>query len=167
MNDNTILRELSRLDETKSVGIGGISAKPLKLAKEHIVTSIRPLINQSFNECEFINEWKSAKVIPLHKKWDVNDVRNYRPISVLSISSKIIKCIAHRQFYDYLIKHSVLNKAQFGFRPGHSTGSALASFKARVPLYEFEQEVCRTAKKLTSWQFLTIRLEVSSAHNYS
>ena len=39
--------------------------------------------------------------------------------------------------------------------------------KAPVPLYEFEQEVCRTAKKLTSWQFLTIRLLVSSAHNYS
>ena len=39
--------------------------------------------------------------------------------------------------------------------------------KAPVPLYEFEQEECRTAKKLTSWQFLTIRLLVSSAHNYS
>ena len=41
------------------------------------------------------------------------------------------------------------------------------SAQAPVPLYEFEQEECRTAKKLTSWQFLTIRLLVSSAHNYS
>ena len=39
--------------------------------------------------------------------------------------------------------------------------------KAPVPLYEFEQEVCRTAKKLASWQFLTMRLLVSSAHNYT
>ena len=56
------------------------------MAKEHIVTSIIHLVNQSFNEGKFINEWKSAKVIPLHKKGDVNDVRNYRPISVLSTS---------------------------------------------------------------------------------
>ena len=127
MDDDTILRELSRLDESKSVGIDGISAKPLKLAKEHIITSIRHLINQSFNEGEFINEWKSAKVIPFHKKGDVNDVKNYRPISILSTSSKIIERIAHRQLYDYFVKHAVLNKAQFGFRPGHSTGAALAS----------------------------------------
>ena len=46
----------------------------------------------------YINEWKRAKVIPLHKKGDVIDVRNYRPISVLSTSSKIIERIAHRQF---------------------------------------------------------------------
>ena len=91
MDDDTILRELSRLDESKSVGIDGISAKPLKLAKEHIITSIRHLINQSFNEGEFINEWKSAKVIPFYKKGDVNDVKNYRPISILSTSSKIIE----------------------------------------------------------------------------
>ena len=128
VDDDTILGELSRLDETKSVGIDGISATPLQLTKEHIiVTSVRHLVNQSFNEGKFINEWKSAKVIPLHKKGDVNDIRNYRPISVLSTSSKIIERIAHRQFYDYLIKHSILNKAQFGFRPGHSTGAALAS----------------------------------------
>ena len=103
----------------QSVGIDGISAKPLKLAREHIITSIRHLINQSFNEGEFINEWKSAKVIPFHKKGDVNDVKNYRPISILSTSSKIIERITlFRQLYDYLVKHAVLNKAQFGFRPG-------------------------------------------------
>ena len=33
--------------------------------------------------------------------------------------------------------------------------------------HEFEQEVCRRAKKLTSGQFLTIRLLISSAHYYS
>ena len=37
VDDDTILRELSRLDESKSVAIDGISAKPLKLAKEHII----------------------------------------------------------------------------------------------------------------------------------
>ena len=125
MDDDTILREISRLDESKSVGIDGISAKPIKLAKEHIITSIRHLINQSFNEGEFINEWKSVKVIPFHKKGDVNDVKNYRPISILSSSSKIIERIAHRQFYDYLVKHAVLNTAQFGFRPGRPRISAI------------------------------------------
>ena len=29
--------------------------------------------------------------------------------------------------YDYLVKHNILSKTQFGFRPGHSTASALGS----------------------------------------
>ena len=115
---------MSRLDESKSVGLDGIAAKPLKIAKVFVVTSIKDLVNQSLNEGTFITEWKSAKVIPLHKKGDVNDVKNYRPISVLSAASKIVERIVHKQFYDY---HSILSKAQFGFRPGHSTGAALAS----------------------------------------
>ena len=127
IDDDVILRELSRLDESKSVGLDGIAAKPLKIAKESVVTSIKDLVNQSLNEGTFITEWKSAKVIPLHKKGDVNDVKNYRPISVLSAASKIVERIVHKQFYDYLLKHSILSKAQFGFRPGHSTGAALAS----------------------------------------
>ena len=36
--------------------------------------------------------------------------------------------------------------------------------KEPVPLYELEQEVCRIAKNLTSWQFLTIRLSPTIIH---
>ena len=36
--------------------------------------------------------------------------------------------------------------------------------KGPVPLYELEQEVCRIAKNLTSWQFLTIRLSPTIIH---
>ena len=127
VDEDAVLRELSRLDESKSVGLDGVASKPIKLAKESLCSSIKDLVNQSLSEGTFISEWKSAKVIPLHKKGDVNEVKNYRPISVLSATSKILERIVHSQFYNYLTKHSILSKLQFGFRPGHSTGAALAS----------------------------------------
>ena len=37
-------------------------------------------------------------------------------------------------------------------------------YQGPVPLYELEQEVCRIAKNLTSWQFLTIRLSPTIIH---
>ena len=37
-----------------------LAAKPLKLAKDSIVTSIKDLVNQSLNEGTFPTEWKSA-----------------------------------------------------------------------------------------------------------
>ena len=61
IDDDVILRELSRLDESKSVGLDGIAAKPLKIAKVFVVTSIKDLVNQSLNEGTFITEWKKTQ----------------------------------------------------------------------------------------------------------
>ena len=79
----------------------------------------------SFSLGVYPDEWKHAKITPLHKKGDRNLCANYRPISILNAASKVIERIAHKQLHDYVIKYGLLNKVQFGFRPGHSTGAAL------------------------------------------
>ena len=48
-------------------------------------------------------------------------------MSIICAASKLIERIAHQLVYDYVVKNDLLNKAQFGFRPGHSTGAALGS----------------------------------------
>ena len=53
---------------------------------------------------------------------DKEDSNNYRPISVIS---KVIERIIHNQLYDYLITNNILSKYQSGFRPLHSTLTAL------------------------------------------
>ena len=68
-------------------------------------------------------------MFPLFKKGDVNSMTNYRPISKLPAVSKLIERMVHKHLYDFLILNDVLTEVQFGFRPGHSTASALgASF---------------------------------------
>jgi hypothetical protein len=73
----------------------------------------------------FPNEWKQAKVTPIFKDGDKSDVSNYRPISVLSVVSKIIERAVHDQLYSYLTNANILSPSQSGFRSGHSTNSAL------------------------------------------
>ena len=62
----------------------------------------------------WMEKCQSIYIVPLHKKGNVNDVKNYRPISILSTTSKIIERVVHKQFYEYLMKPSILSKAQFG-----------------------------------------------------
>ena len=50
---------------------------------------------------------------------------NYRPISVLPIVSKLIERVVFSQLYDFLMRHDLLADAQSGFRPCHSTLTAL------------------------------------------
>ena len=50
---------------------------------------------------------------------------NYRPISVTSIIAKIMEKLVHSQFYFYLERFDILASSQHGFRPLHSTVTAL------------------------------------------
>ena len=61
----------------------------------------------------------------VHKGNDRRDMGNYRPISILPIISKVFEKEVFQQIYLYLKVNSVRSKFQSGFRPLHSTVSAL------------------------------------------
>ena len=73
-------------------------------------------------------EWKSARVIPLFKKGEVNNMDKYRPISIFPIASKLLERAVHTQLVKYLREHNLLSPYQCGFRKGHSTEFAAPSF---------------------------------------
>ncbi|KAJ8031032.1 hypothetical protein HOLleu_27625 [Holothuria leucospilota] len=105
---------------TKATGVDDISCKILKIAKSIIVPSLTEIINLSIRTKSVPNLWKQAKVTPIFKSGDRNDVSNYRPISVLPILSKVLERAVFDSFYSYLTKFNILCENQSGFRPKHS-----------------------------------------------
>ena len=124
VNEDYVEKIISNLDESKATGADDISIRLLREGNQNIAPWITQFINLSFSLGVYPDEWKHAKITPLHKKGDRNLCANYRPISILHAASKVIERIAHKQLHDYVIKYGLLNKVQFGFRPGHSTGAA-------------------------------------------
>jgi hypothetical protein len=82
-------------------------------------------MNTSISTGRYINDWKVAKVIPLITSADAFDVCNYRPISIISVPSKILERHVHSTFYYYLESHRLITPHQSGFRPKHSCDTAL------------------------------------------
>ena len=68
----------------KAIGLDEISCKILKLVRPVIVDSLTFIMNLSLSTGVFPNDWKIAKVVPLHKGGDLKSTNNYRPISILS-----------------------------------------------------------------------------------
>ncbi len=65
-------------------------------------------------------------MIPLYKSADSSNVANYRPISILSVPSKILERHIHTTFYQYLeLHHLITTPHQSGFRLNHSCDTAL------------------------------------------
>ena len=91
----------------------------------YITDSIVKLCNLSIREDKFPNTWKTARVIPLHKKGSTDDINNYRPISILPVVSKILEKHVSSTFYTFLNENNLLNPKQSGFRTQHSCQTAL------------------------------------------
>ena len=109
----------------KSTGLDKIPANVLRLSADIIAPSITYIFNLSLETGIYVDDWKRARVIPIYKSEDRRKCENYRPISILPIVSKVFEREVFRQLYAYLSNNSLLSKFQSGFRPKHSTLSAL------------------------------------------
>lgn len=110
----------------KAAGYDDFKPGIIKQVIPYIVKPLTHLCNISFNTGIFPDKLKIAKVKPIFKKGDPSHFENYRPISLLSVFSKIIERLMFNRIYSFLCKYNVLNNEQYGFRPDHSTELALA-----------------------------------------
>ena len=65
-------------------------------------------------------ELKIARVIPIFKTGDRGLFNNYRPVSVLSIFSKLLERVMYNRLLNFLNKYNILSINQFGFRKNQS-----------------------------------------------
>ena len=75
-------------------------------------------------------DWKSANNVPIHKKGDKSLIENYRPISLLCLSAKIME----RVIQDELLNKTreFLNPLQHGFLPGKSCTTNLITLTDNI-----------------------------------
>ena len=116
----------------KSSGPNSIPVKLLKILNLPISKDLSVLVNESFVMGTFPEKLKIAKVIPIFKKGLATSKSNYRPISLLSIFSKLFEKLMHKRLSRFLEVCEVLYCMQFGFRTGHSTDHALISLTETI-----------------------------------
>uniref|UniRef100_A0A8C5M0Z0 Reverse transcriptase domain-containing protein n=1 Tax=Leptobrachium leishanense TaxID=445787 RepID=A0A8C5M0Z0_9ANUR len=102
-----------------------IPAMLLKISAPAIANPVATLINESLATGYIPKLWKTARVVPIHKSGDSTLVSNYRPISLLPVMSKILEKCIYTQLRDYYQYWNYLTPDQSGFRPNHSTTTAL------------------------------------------
>ena len=111
--------------KNKYYGLDHYSAKVLKYVNDIISPVLSDIVNKSFSTACFPDMQKIARVVPLFKEGNAEEVNNWRPISNLPLLSKIIERAFYDQLYNYFEQKKLLNDSQFGFRRGKSTVQAL------------------------------------------
>ena len=109
---------LSTLDVTKAAGIDGINPRILRYCASSLLIPICHLFMSSIITGYIPNQWCIHCIIPIYKSGDKSSVKNYRPISLLCILSKVLERIIYNRMMSFLSNHFTIH--QFGFLPGRS-----------------------------------------------
>ena len=97
----------------------------LKNTIEYLAAPLSFVVNKCFEQGYFPDQLKIARVVPVHKREDINQPSNYRPISILPAVSKVFEALLKTRINGYIESLSLLSDDQHGFRGGRSTITAM------------------------------------------
>ena len=123
LTDCEVAQALENLDPNKACGPDNVPGRILKETAREIAFSFCRLFNLSLTLCVFPAAWKRANITPIFKQEDPSLPSNYRPISLLCITSKIFEQCVFNHCYNHLSQF--LSESQHGFVKGRSTETQL------------------------------------------
>jgi hypothetical protein len=91
--DSEFVMAIEKLKKLKSPGIYQIPAELIKAGSRTIHSEIHKLINSILNKEELPEQWKESIIVPIYMKGDIADYSNYRGVSLLSTTYKILSNI--------------------------------------------------------------------------
>ena len=106
---------ISKLKINRANGHNDIMPFFLKISANIIVHPLSAILNQCIAFGYFSNNLKIAKVIPVYKTGPTNQPGNYRPISLLSSTSKIFERLILNKLISFFQRNKILIPTQFGF----------------------------------------------------
>ena len=114
-----VIEALVSLDVEKSPVMDKISPRVLKNRAVALFEPLHHLFSLSLRYAILPSSWKIHKVVPVPKAGDLTSVKNYRPILLLSNTSKVLERIIYNKIINHISKN--INPCQFGFTKNYST----------------------------------------------
>ena len=147
-----IKKLVNNIQPKNSFGTDEVPSSILQTTPDNVLFALTHVFNLSLINGDFISGFKTAKVVPIHKKGNVTNVSSYGPISLLYSMCKILEKLVYNRVISFLNKQNFFYKYQFGFRKNHSTLHAISLLTENIT-YDFEKKE----------QVLGISLDLSKA----
>lgn len=114
--------EIKTLNEKKAPGPDMVTPKMVKELPPIAISHLLHIFNAILRTSHFPHDWKLSqiKMIPKPGK-DPSNVASYRPISLLSVLSKLFEKLLIKLILPQIIEKGVIPDHQFGFREKHGT----------------------------------------------
>ena len=121
------------LDLSKASGPDCIPVVVLKNCEPGLCCILTELFSKCLKESCFPDCWKFSSVVPVFKNvGERSTTKNYCPVSLLSVVSKVFEKLVNNQIVDHLQKYGLSSHFQYGFRSFRSTADLLTVVSDRI-----------------------------------
>ena len=124
---------IANLDSSKVSGTDCILMVVLKNCEPELSYILAELFNICLKEFCFPDCWKVSSVVPVFKNvGERSTAKNYRPVSLLSVVSKVFEKLVNNRIVDHLEKCGLFSDFQYGFRSSQSTADFLTVVSDKI-----------------------------------
>ena len=128
-----VRKVVMNLDLSKASGPESIPVVVLKNCEPELSYILAELFNKCTKESCFPDCWKVSSVVPVFKNvGERSTAKNYRPVSLLSVVSKVFEKLVNNRIVDHLEKCGPFSDFQYGFRSSRSTADLLTVVSDRI-----------------------------------
>ena len=128
-----VKKVITNLDSSKASGPDCIPVVVLKNCELELSYILAKLFNNCLKESCFLDCWKVSLVVPVFKNvGERSTAKNYCPVSLLSVVSKVFEKLVNNRIVDHLEKCSIFYDFQYGFRSSRSTADLLTVVSDRI-----------------------------------
>ena len=122
ITQSDIIDAIKCLSSSSSAGVDGLASKFFKNCSIPLSVPLQYIFSMSLSQGKLPTDWKIGKVIPIFKnKGSRSEPSNYRPVSLTSISCKIMERVLKKHINKHLSANNLITSSQHGFRSGRST----------------------------------------------
>lgn len=118
---------LKKLKMGKATGIDALSAETLKCLGNDGISLLHSICNKVWSSGVWPDEWCSSTFVPLHKKGSPTNPDNYRLLSLISHSSKVLLYILQSRLESFIGWQ--ISPAQAGFVKGRGTREQILNLR--------------------------------------
>ena len=125
-----------------------------KTCGDTICKPLELIFKQALTTCLFPSEWTKGNIVSCYKKGDKQNLKNYRPVSLLPICGKIFERLIFNEMFSFFLSNNLLAPNQSGFKPGDSCINQLLSIT---------HEICSSFDD--GFEVRSVFLDISKAFN--
>ena len=125
INPKQISDIIKNLNVNKAHGPDEISGRMIEICGGNTTLPLSIIFNNIIKTGIFPDLWKCANVSPVHKKNSKQEMKNYRPISLLPLFAKIFGRILFLHIHNFFTSNGLITENQSGFQPGDSVTNQL------------------------------------------
>ena len=124
---------ITSIDLSKLSGPDCIPVVVLKNCEPELSYILAKVFDKCLKESCFPDCWKVSSVVPVFKNvGERSTAKSYRPVSLLSVVSKVFEKLVNKRIVDDLEKCGLFSDFQYGFRSSRSTADLLTVVSDRI-----------------------------------